>query len=99
MSNNKPNEADLVSVVDENGVTHHFEELDRIETEDGRFVALLPLSESDDEEESDEMIVLRVQQDGDEIWLEPIEDDKVFEDVAEIFEDRLSELYDFEDEE
>lgn len=98
MSNNEPNNTDLVTIVDENGVTHVFEELDRIETEDGRFVALLPLDESDDDEDS-ELIVLQVREDGDEVWLEPIEDDKVFEDVAEIFEDRLSEQYDFADEE
>ena len=96
MSNS--NESNLVTIVDENGVTHVFEELDRIETEDGRFVALLPLDESDDDEDS-ELIVLQVREDGDETWLEPIEDDKVFEDVAEIFEDRLSEQYDFADEE
>ena len=98
MSNNEPNNTDLVTIVDENGVTHVFEELDRIETEDGRFVALLPLDDSDDDEDS-ELIVLQVREDGDETWLEPIEDDKVFEDVAEIFEDRLSEQYDFADEE
>ena len=98
MSNNEPNNTDLVTIVDENGVTQVFEELDRIETEDGRFVALLPLDESDDDEDS-ELIVLQVREDGDETWLEPIEDDKVFEDVAEIFEDRLSEQYDFADEE
>ena len=98
MSNNEPNNTDLVTIVDENGVTHVFEELDRIETEDGRFVALLPLDDSDDDEDS-ELIVLQVREDGDEVWLEPIEDDKVFADVAEIFEDRLSEQYDFADEE
>ena len=98
MSNNELSNTDLVTIVDENGVTHVFEELDRIETEDGRFVALLPLDESDDDEDS-ELIVLQVREDGDETWLEPIEDDKVFEDVAEFFEDRLSEQYDFADEE
>ncbi|MBQ1234364.1 MAG: DUF1292 domain-containing protein [Oscillospiraceae bacterium] len=98
MSNNELSNTDLVTIVDENGVTHVFEELDRIETEDGRFVALLPLDESDDDEDS-ELIVLQVREDGDEVWLEPIEDDKVFEDVAEIFEDRLSEQFDFADEE
>ena len=31
---------DIVSVVDEDGVEHVFEELDRIETDKGRYVAL-----------------------------------------------------------
>ena len=34
---------DIVSVVDENGEEHIFEELDRIETDDARYVALLPV--------------------------------------------------------
>ena len=32
---------DLVSVIDENGVEHVFEELDRIETDKAKYVALL----------------------------------------------------------
>ena len=39
---------DIVSIVDEDGKEHIFEELDRIETDDGRYVALLPLPESPD---------------------------------------------------
>ena len=34
--------ADLVTIEDEDGVTHTFEELDRIETEDGKYLALKP---------------------------------------------------------
>ena len=34
---------DIVSVVDDDGVEHTFEELDRIETDEGKFVALLPV--------------------------------------------------------
>ena len=33
----------IVTVVDEEGVEHTFEELDRIETDDGRYIALLPV--------------------------------------------------------
>ena len=38
----KEYDPDIVSVVDENGKEHIFEELDRIETDTGRYVALLP---------------------------------------------------------
>ena len=35
---------DIVSVTDEEGVEHFFEELDRIETDDGnKYVALIPI--------------------------------------------------------
>ena len=41
--------ADLVTIEDEDGVTHTFEELDRIETDDGKYLALTPVY--DDAEE------------------------------------------------
>ena len=34
---------DLVSVLDDEGNEHQFEVLDAIETDDGRYVALLPV--------------------------------------------------------
>ena len=37
---------DVVSVIDEDGNEHFFDELDRIETDDGKFVALTPVYET-----------------------------------------------------
>ena len=93
---------DLISVVDENGVEHVFEELDRIETDDGRFVALLPVYQEAEEilDDDGELIILSVVEDEDgETYLEPIEDDKLFDEIGKIFEERLSELFDFNEEE
>ena len=93
---------DLVSVVDENGVQHTFEELDRIETDEGRFIALLPVySEAQDIIDDDgELIILSVVEDEDgEIYLEPIEDEKLFNKIGDIFEERLSEYFEFAEEE
>ncbi len=89
---------DIVSIVDEEGKEHVFNELDRIETDKGRYVALLPLPENPDKitEEESELIILKVEEDDGEIYLCPIEDDDEFEEVGTIFEERLSELYDFE---
>ncbi|MBR2868584.1 MAG: DUF1292 domain-containing protein [Clostridia bacterium] len=89
---------DIVSIVDEEGKEHVFEELDRVETDKGRYVALLPLPENPDKitEEESELIILKVEEDDGEIYLCPIEDDNEFEEVGTIFEERLSELYDFE---
>ena len=58
---------DLISVVDENGVEHVFEELDRIETDDGRFVALLPVYQEAEEilDDDGELIILSVVEDED----------------------------------
>ena len=93
---------DLVSVIDENGVEHVFEELDRIETDDGRFVALLPVYQEAEEilDDDGELIILSVVEDEDgETYLEPIEDDKLFDEIGKIFEERLEDLFEFDTEE
>ncbi len=104
MSNIENNEfnPDIVSVVDEEGVEHIFEELDRIETDNGKFVALLPVYEEAEEilDNDGELIILKVVEDEDgETYLEPIEDDDIFNEVGEIFEDRLADIFEFSEEE
>lgn len=92
---------DLVSVVDENGVQHTFEELDRIETDEGRFIALLPVYDTAEEiiDDDGELIILSVVEDEDgEIYLEPIEDEKLFNKIGDIFEERLEDLFEFDEE-
>lgn len=92
---------DLVSVVDEDGVEHVFEELDRIETDDGRFIALLPVYDDDTEilDDDGELIILSVNEDeSGEIYLEPIEDEKKFYEIGKIFEERLEDLFEFNEE-
>ncbi len=91
---------DLVSVIDENGVEHIFEELDRIETDTAKYVALLPVyDEAEDILDDDgELIILKVCEEDGETYLEPIEDDNEFNEVGKIFEERLSELFSFDEE-
>lgn len=91
---------DIVSVVDEDGVEHIFEELDRIETEDGKFVALLPVYDDAEDiiDDDGEIIILKVEEeDNGDTFLCPIEDEKLFNEVGKYFKDRLSDLF-FEDE-
>ena len=85
----------IVSVLDDEGNEHQFELLDAIETDDGRFVALLPIySEAEDAIEDDgELVILEVVDDEGEDILVPIEDEERFDEIAEIFEERLSEYY------
>lgn len=92
---------EIVSIVDEEGKEHIFEELDRIETDTGRYVALLPIPEDENNitEEESELIILKVEEEKGETYLCPIEDDKEFEEVGMAFEERLSELFDFEEDE
>ena len=92
---------DIVSLVDEDGVEHTFEELDRIETDDARYVALLPVyDEAEDILDDDgELIILKVNEEDGETYLEPIEDEDEFNEIGSIFEERLSDLFDIHEEE
>ena len=93
MSENYGN--NLVSVLDEEGNEHQFELLDAIETDEGRYVALLPIyTEAEAALEDDgELVILEVVNDNGDDLLIPIEDDEVFENIADAFQERLEEYY------
>ena len=91
--------ADLVTVLDDEGNQHQFELVDAIETDDGRYVALLPVFENPAEgfDDDGELIILEVSEEDGEDVLVPIEDEETFEDIAGIFEERLSDMYEIEE--
>lgn len=90
---------DLVTVVDDEGNQHQFEVLDAIETDDGRYVALVPVYDnpSDLINDDGELVILTVKEENGEDLLLPIEDDDEFDEIAEIFEERLADLYEVEE--
>ncbi len=89
-------EFNLVTVIDDDGTEHEFEELDRIETEDGKkYIALLPADDEDDDE--GELIILRVIEDNGKNMLEPIEDEEELDEIFEAFQERLTEFFDFDE--
>ncbi|MBS5480475.1 MAG: DUF1292 domain-containing protein [Clostridiales bacterium] len=90
---------DLVTVLDDDGNEHTFELMDAIETDDGRFVALLPVYDDPSEELNDdgELIILSVDDSTGEELLVQIEDDELFEEIAGIFEERLADLFEIEE--
>lgn len=89
---------DLVTVTDDDGNEHIFEELDRIETDTARYVALLPYFENPEEmlEDDGEVIVLKVSEEDGETYLVQIDDDDEYEEISAIFEERLAELWEAE---
>lgn len=90
---------DLVTVMDDEGNQHEFEILDAIETDEARYVALLPVYHDPSELVNDdgELIILTVKEENGEEVLLPIEDDDEFDEIAEIFEERLADLYEVEE--
>ncbi len=91
---------DIVSVIDDDGVEHLFEEIDRVETEEGnRYVALLPIYDDETEilDDDGEVLILKVIEEEGETYLVQIEDEKEFNEIGNIIEDRLIEKYEAED--
>ena len=66
---------------------------------DDKYKVLKPEEVSEDMlDESGELIILRVIEENGETILEPIEDEEEFNEIGEIFEERLADLFDFEEE-
>ena len=96
MINEKEYNPDIITVTDDYGKEHTFEELDRIESDNGRYVALLPVYDTNEEilDSDGELIILKVEEEDGETYLAQIESDEEFNNISEIFEERLSDLYD-----
>ena len=67
---------------DENGNVIRFELFDIVEVDEQEYALLLPV----DEEEDDEVVLMRLTKDGDEYLFETIDDDEEFDRVAEYVE-------------
>ena len=88
---------DILTLVDEDGTEHEFEVVDSLVTDDNEYFALIPTETAENLSSDDgELVILKVVEDNGEEFLEPIEDDDEFEEISEIFMDRLEEYYDFD---
>ncbi len=96
-------EKDLISLLDEECHEHQFEIVDAVELEDQEYLALVPVFDdpSDSLEDSGQLVILRISEEEDdsgEQFLEAIEDEDEYNRVAQLFMERLSDEFDFEDE-
>ena len=91
-------EADLITLIDDEGHEHEFEIIDEIETDEGHFMALVPTQQDPEDLTTDAetyYIFEIIEEDGEE-QLQEVEDDELLNQLAEIFEARFNEAY-FED--
>ena len=96
-TNNEYN-PDIITLSDDNGKEYTFEVLDAIETDIGRYLALLPTYEDPKKmlEESGELVIVKVgEEDGEEYYYE-IEDDDEYETGADAFIDRLEDFFEID---
>ena len=94
---------DIISLIDEEGNQSEYKIVACAELDGVEYMALEPIIEDPEEELMDaaELVFLKVSEETDEdgeAFLDTIQDDEEFERVAEVFRDKLSEEYDFLDE-
>ena len=90
---------DIITLEDDDGVEYTFEVLDRIETDDARYVALLPVYDDPKKmlDDNGELVILRVAEENGEEYFEEIEDDDEYETIADAFIDRLQDAFEIEE--
>ena len=98
MAENKEYNPDIITLTDDEGKEYSFEVLDGIETDDARYLALLPTYEDPQKllEADGELVIVKVgEEDGEEYFYE-IEDDDEYETIADAFIDRLQDFFEID---
>lgn len=90
-------EANLISLIDDNGDEYEFEILDEIDFEDSHYLALMPLFELPDGDAEETYMIFEAIEDGDEPQLVEVEDDDLLDKLAEIFEKHFDEFDELEE--
>lgn len=87
-------EVRTIILTDESGNELEFEFIDLIEYDREEYVVLLPVEGSED---SDEVLILRLDESGDQEAYESVEDESILASVFEIFKEKFKEEFNFID--
>lgn len=90
---------DIITLEDDDGTEYTFEVLDRIETDESRYVALLPVYDDPKKmlDDNGELVILRVAEENGEEFFEDIEDDDEYDMIVDAFTDRLQDIFEIEE--
>ena len=87
----------LIDLFDEDGNQKTFEHLDTVQVDGCDYVICIPYKEEDDGE-TDEVVILKMEQDENEEYiLVPEEDLEILDRAYELLKDRNLDLFEFED--
>ena len=91
-------EPDLLTLEDEAGEEHLFEVIDATDIADERYLAVAPYSPNPEESLETEatLLFMRVVNEGDEEFLDIVDEGEELHSVAEVFFNRLQEIYDID---
>ncbi|MGI6124350.1 MAG: DUF1292 domain-containing protein [Acetivibrionales bacterium] len=97
-------ENEIIELTGENGDSIKCEYLDTVLVDDSEYVVLLPLDEDGccdscdcDDECGAEVIIMKIEKNGEEEYLVPVEDDDELERAFEAFQDQIDEEDEDED--
>ena len=99
MDNKNDYNPDIVTLQDDDGKEYTFEVLDAIETDDGRYLALLPVYDDPQQQldDSGELVVVKAEEENGEEYFTDIEDDDEYETVSEAFVERLRDFFEIDE--
>lgn len=99
MDNNNDYNPDIVTLQDDDGKEYTFEVLDAIETDDGRYLAMLPVYDDPQQQldDSGELVVVKAEEENGEEYFTDIEDDDEYETVSEAFVERLRDFFEIDE--
>lgn len=99
-NNNQEYNPDIITLSDDEGKEYTFEVLDAIETDDARYLAMLPMYEDPQKllDDSGELVIVKVEEENGEEYFSEIEDDDEYETIADAFIDRLQNVFEIEEE-
>ena len=97
--NDKDYNPDLITLSDDEGKEYNFEVLDAIETDDARYLALLPTYDDPQKmlDDSGELVIVKVGEENGEEFFYEIEDDDEYETIADAFVDRLENFFEIDE--
>ena len=89
---------DIITLADDNGKEYSFEILDAIETDEARYLALLPTFQDPQKmlDDSGELVIVKVGEEKGEEYFSEIEDDDEYETIADAFVDRLQDYFEID---
>ncbi len=89
---------DIVTLSDDDGKEYTFEVLDAVESDTGRYLALLPVFEDPQKmlDDSGELVIVKVEEENGEEFFSEIEDDEEYDMIADAFVDRLQDRFEID---
>jgi hypothetical protein len=96
-------ENEIIELTGEDGDTIKAEYLDTVLVDDNEYVVLLPVEDDacgchECDECGEEVIIMKIEKNGDEEYLVPVEDEAELEKAFEAFQEQVEEYDDEEDE-